>query len=1582
MPRICYRNCPNPTAHLIFTTSDWNSAQTVTVMAAEDTDIADDIATLTHTASGGNYAAATATLTVTVRDAATLTLANVSNQVYTVGQMIAVTLPEGDGGFDPLSYTLTRDGNGPSVAPGLTFYEETHTIRGMTTQGFGTGKPADLIYKVLDANGAFVTVKFTMRTVAAPTFGASIIADKDYTVGIGVNTVLPAAGGGVDPRIYALMPVPDTVIPGLTFVAGSHTLTGTPTTSKNAVALTYTVTDANSITTAQTFMVTVHSAPTFAETIQEQMYAIGESVALTLPVASNGAGTLIYTLARTDGGSPPLPDGLTFNPNPAERSIKGMPSAGFAGAMRYTATDTNGTVESLTFTMQVFGIDTATIDDQNYYTQTAVNLTLPEASGGSGTLTYTLTPDASIPGLTFYPDPGIRTLAGTPSSQSEPVTLTYTATDAEGRMDNRTFMVTVSSALTFADAPPDLTQLYTVGQSVAVTLPEGDGGFDPLSYTLTRDGSGPSVAPGLTFYEETHTIRGMTTQGFGSSKPADLFYTVLDANGASAMIAFTMRTAAAPTFGTSIIADKDYTVGIGVNTVLPAAGGGVDPRIYALMPVPDTVIPGLTFVAGSHTLTGTPTTSKNAVALTYTVTDANSVTIAQTFTVTVHSAPTFAETIQEQMYAIGELVALTLPTASGGFSTPIYTLARTDGGSPTLPDGLTFDPNPAERSIKGMPSAGFAGVMRYTATDTNGAVASLTFTMRVFGIDTATIDDQNYYTETAVNLTLPEASGGSGTLTYTLTPDASIPGLTFYPDPGIRTLAGTPSSQSEPVTLTYTATDAEGRMDNRTFMVTVSSALTFADAPPDLTQLYTVGQSVAVTLPVGSGGFGTLSYTLMRDGNGSSVAPGLTFYEETHTIRGMTTQGFGSSKPADLIYTVLDANGASAMIAFTMRTAAAPTFGTSIIADKDYTVGIGVNTVLPAAGGGIKPRIYALMPVPDTVIPGLTFVAGSHTLTGTPTTSKNAVALTYTVTDANSVTTAQTFTVTVHNAPTFTETIQEQMYAIGELVALTLPEASDGAGTLIYTLARTDGGSPMLPDGLNFNPNPAERSIEGMPSVGFAGASMRYTATDTNGADVGLTFTMRVFGIDTATIDDQNYYTQTAVNLMLPGASGGTGTLSYTLTPDASIPAGLNFAPDTRTLAGTPSSQSEPVTLTYTVTDADGSADNRTFMVTVYSAPTFADAPPDLTQLYTVGQSVAVTLPKGGGGSTPLSYTLTRSDGTPVAVSGLNFYAEDRAIRGITEMPFGRADLHYTVLDANGTSAMIDFTMQVVAAPTFGTTTIDEQSYTIDVDINQVLPAVGGGATPLTYALSPIPAGLSFDPATRTLTGIPPAESTPATLTYTVTDANGFTDALTFMVNFNLVALTVTSTDVSEGDGTARFTVELNRDVSSSFSVSATIGGGTAIAGGIDYTAVTSHTLNFTGTANQTHTISVTLIDDVLAEGPETLLLSLGTPQGAGVAVYSDSIGTITIIDNDIATLTISKYRRARRLRHKSRLHVHHHCAFGHGGARRLLGENFNHEWHRHRRAGLRHRNQDPELYRHRGRDHTGDLLHPARPYV
>ena len=53
---------------LTFTASNWDTPQTVTVTAAHDEDLVDDMETLTHTGAGGEYAGIASSLTVTVDD--------------------------------------------------------------------------------------------------------------------------------------------------------------------------------------------------------------------------------------------------------------------------------------------------------------------------------------------------------------------------------------------------------------------------------------------------------------------------------------------------------------------------------------------------------------------------------------------------------------------------------------------------------------------------------------------------------------------------------------------------------------------------------------------------------------------------------------------------------------------------------------------------------------------------------------------------------------------------------------------------------------------------------------------------------------------------------------------------------------------------------------------------------------------------------------------------------------------------------------------------------------------------------------------------------------------------------------------------------------------------------------------------------------------------------------------------------------------------------------------------------------------------------------------------------------------------
>ena len=87
---------------LTFSTTTWNDAQTVTVKAGEDTDAKNDVATLVHTGSGGEYGGVAEELAVTVDDDETLGVV-ISPTAFTVQAggsnsytVVLGSLPSGD----------------------------------------------------------------------------------------------------------------------------------------------------------------------------------------------------------------------------------------------------------------------------------------------------------------------------------------------------------------------------------------------------------------------------------------------------------------------------------------------------------------------------------------------------------------------------------------------------------------------------------------------------------------------------------------------------------------------------------------------------------------------------------------------------------------------------------------------------------------------------------------------------------------------------------------------------------------------------------------------------------------------------------------------------------------------------------------------------------------------------------------------------------------------------------------------------------------------------------------------------------------------------------------------------------------------------------------------------------------------------------------------------------------------------------------------------------------------------------------------------------------------------------------------
>ncbi|MCG2463005.1 hypothetical protein K8352_19790, partial [Flavobacteriaceae bacterium F89] len=103
--------------------------------------------------------------------------------------------------------------------------------------------------------------------------------------------------------------------------------------------------------------------------------------------------------------------------------------------------------------------------------------------------------------------------------------------------------------------------------------------------------------------------------------------------------------------------------------------------------------------------------------------------------------------------------------------------------------------------------------------------------------------------------------------------------------------------------------------------------------------------------------------------------------------------------------------------------------------------------------------------------------------------------------------------------------------------------------------------------------------------------------------------------------------------------------------------------------------------------------------------------------------------------------------------------------------------------------------------------------------------------------------------------------------------------------------------------GNMVFTVTLNNAVSGGTTVAYSFMDGTATGGGVDYTGTPSN-LTFTGTANETQTITVPIVDDNIVEGTETFTVQLGTPTNGVTLAKGSATGTIT--DDDTANLSIA----------------------------------------------------------------------------
>ena len=122
--------------------------------------------------------------------------------------------------------------------------------------------------------------------------------------------------------------------------------------------------------------------------------------------------------------------------------------------------------------------------DQSHALGADVSLTLPSASGGNGSLTYSLTPE--VPGLSF--DPVTRQLTGMPTVTGD-YAMTYAVTDEDGDVSSFEFTLSVAAAPNEASFSGEriISTAADGARDVHASDLDGDGDLDVLSASSDDD---------------------------------------------------------------------------------------------------------------------------------------------------------------------------------------------------------------------------------------------------------------------------------------------------------------------------------------------------------------------------------------------------------------------------------------------------------------------------------------------------------------------------------------------------------------------------------------------------------------------------------------------------------------------------------------------------------------------------------------------------------------------------------------------------------------------------------------------------------------------------------------------------------------------------------------------------------------------------------------------------------------------------------------------------------------------------------------------------------------------------------------
>ena len=1340
---------------------------------------------------------------------------------------------------------------------------------------------------------------------------------------------------------YTVSLSPSGVTPTADLTVSYGTSNGTAESGKDYTAKSGTLTFTQTAAGSQTFTV-----QTTEDSLDE---GTGETftVAISSPSGGGGAAPSLGTsksVTTTITDDDDAPSGITLSANP---SSLGEDDA--ATSITVTAT-LNGDSTRTSPTVVTIGTLAGTATKDTDYTVTSLaSITIPANSKtGTGTLTITPTDDSVVEGDETITIPGTTTTQVGLTVASASITLTddnkttTTPTDDKDSAElsisgpasnvseggNAVFTVTLSSAVAKEvqvgwSAPlgtdaAEAADLGTTSGTVTFAANSAAGATQSITIAATDDKLS-ETAEGFTVTLGTITTTLPSSQVSLKSGSSSATATIAESDPITINIS-------GPTSVDEGDATGSYTVSLSPSGVTPTSDLTVS---YA--------------TSNGTATAGTDYTAKSGT-LTFTRTAAGS----QTFTV-----QTTEDTIDE---GTGETFTVTISSPSGGggaapslaTSKSVTTTITDDDDAPT---GITLSASP--NSLGEDDSATLV-----TVTATLDGSKLPTDTVVTIGTITGTATKGTDYTATTLGNITISANSSSGSQTFTVTPtdDAVVEGDETITIPGTTTVSGLSVSDAI-VTLTdddkSTTSDPNDKDSaelsisgptsnvseggNAVFTVTLSQAVDAevqvawsaplaADAA-DATDLGTTSGTVTFSANSATGAtqtitiaatddalsetaesftvtLGTITSTLssqvsLKSGASSDTAtiaasdpitinisgPSAVDEGDATTAYTVSLSPSGVTPTSNLTVSYATSNGTatagtdytakSGTLTFTQTAAGDQTFTVQTTED-DIDEGTGetftVTISSPSGGGGAAPSLGTSKSVTTTITDdddaptGITLSASPNTL------GEDDAATSITVTATlNGDSTRTSATVVTIGTITGTAT-KGTDYTATTLGNITI-SANSSSGSQTFTVTPTDDA---VVEGDETIIIPGSTSTE----VGLTVSSATVTLTDDNKTTTTPTddkdsAELSITG-PTSNVDEGSDAVFT-VTLSKAVAKAVTVAWSAPLAADAAEGADLSVTSGTVTFAAN-SAAGSTQSITITTTDDNLSETAEGFTVTLGTITS------------TLSSQVSLK-----SGASSAAATITASDPITVNISGPSTVDEgDDATYTVSLSPSGvtpTADLtvSYATVDGTATagsdytakSGTLTFTNTAAGDQTFTVQTSEdiraESSETFTVTISS--PTGGGGQTPTLGTSSVTTTISSNDP-----TSDPPDNNRPGSFG----DVN--------------IWLTVNPDSVDEDNGVTSFTVTATHDSgtppTTDTTISLTLAG---TADDSDYTAPAQASVTIPGGQNSgSGTLTLTLIDDDIAEGDETIIV------GGSPATLKIASALITINDDDSTYLSIS----------------------------------------------------------------------------